>query len=524
VCGSATAYDAPINSISGGNVTIKCSFTENNKNWNVQRKTDGDYNKMDLINQQNSKNSDKYSISEDGQELTITNLDRETDEALYQCNEKDTGVGNTQQLIVNVAPTGLKLETLETPSLMTYHCKTEGKSKPVPQIKMYLLKADATRASLPPGKRSCDRDAKDDQFASCQVNGGIPIGEGDQLEDGDQLVCELDNAKTQTHLEQHKKFLAPSVAGIKTFPEFLREEIYTGTYETQKKHTTKNTEGLVEMFITREAHVPNTELYQMNEPVTFSMEFRNDEFYPAPSFKWYVQEEGGSSPAEIGETDDHFTYNVTDNLTVYCLVKNCLGKVLIKAEIGVDPNAIYTKQQPTADADTTEVNGANTTVLMIVLALVVAMCIVAIITILYRRRQQRRMDSRYETAKVAADQREIHLQDISSNVENVPYAAYDMEKQVQPPMVEKESLVQRNNGSNYDSPPHSDNEDDALSGHGRTSSLASVSNVDDGSYLSGKEDSRYDGLSVRSGSTICIDDLPDDDSDCEELPHYSKHV
>ena len=108
--------------------------------------------------------------------------------------------------------------------------------------------------------------------------------------------------------------------------------------------------------------------------------------------------------------------------------------------------------------------------------------------------------------------------------ENVPYAAYDMEKQVQPPMVEKESLVQRNNGSNYDSPPHSDNEDDALSGHGRTSSLASVSNVDDGSYLSGKEDSRYDGLSVRSGSTICIDDLPDDDSDCEELPHYSKHV
>ena len=58
-------------------------------------------------------------------------------------------------------------------------------------------------------------------------------------------------------------------------------------------------------------------------------------------FKWYVQEEGGSSPAEIGETDDHFTYNVTDNLTVYCLVKNCLGKVLIKAEIGVDPSTCF---------------------------------------------------------------------------------------------------------------------------------------------------------------------------------------
>lgn len=329
-----------------------------------------------------------FSLGENGIDLILKNVPVSYDGKFFSLLIMAPKIETIQfKLVVYQPPKDLLLSVTTQGGNMIFNCATDGGAKPSVGIKaVYQTKFGKSKVL---SQSNIEQTTKDELTKTKLV----AIMAIDLIELEDEFICEASSKEMNLTMTRNVTMVAPT-SKYSTYKHFgwLPYPLLHASYSLQPEVLT--TPGSVRIVAT-----PLKAFYEFNETLLFSIQSFSNNFSPIPTYLWY---DGNDEKAKFLGTSQEIEYTTSKNTTVYCVLENSLGSLVLSIPIPV-------KQESTALSIEQSSIPVFVGVIIAVAALICFLLIILTIIYVNKRRQQKNNRGEY-TVSPYDDVEDIHME------------------------------------------------------------------------------------------------------------------
>jgi len=439
--------------------------------------------------------SSKYVFDRGTGSLTINDLQRKTDQGLYQCHVPTSSPRwSSYKLEIFEDPAGLEMSTVSLgDNLVNFICSTNGGSKPAIRLEFNWHNQKNINKKIP---QAIEVNSKgiNGETDFWKTTGKLTLKLGPQNA-YDYVTCFGENQETGSTFNNKVELVPPKLAhGTMIEYQWRSQKINSMDYKYGGPVLLPAGEkGIINVKLT-----PDKFAYEINETVTIKAE-GYDLVTPEPKFSWFKLDYDDNTPTEEPDSGSEYEFVARKNTTIFMYAKNQLGDIMIRTQIEVIPGSSYKSSVDDGNDDAVSM-GSSTTLILIIACSLLAIVVIVILGVYCKNKKQKKMiTDTYEVKQVQAehdeemalrDRRQEEQQAVGETaVQAHPQAEnkYDCENE----SLVKAPIDEEGEESQYNYPPSNDFSDE----YSHRSDYH-----EDRKYAGG------DNVSIRSGSTIYIDD------------------